>query len=119
MAKGGTAEKEKTALGGNGKKTGKTDKGNGEMFPDTKKRNPNCSPVQLKMFDGWEVDTSSYSIKGSKLEIHDFDGPIKLEKTFSATVVMKCAEIKASRDDDGNLVRKHALEIQSVKSMEI
>lgn len=90
-----------------------------QVAEEIAKRNPNCSPVQLALFDGFQVDENTFSIKGSKLETHDFDGPIKLGRFIEARVSLEVTEIKAVRDSEtGALVRKHVLQVVGLKSME-
>jgi len=79
-------------------------------------RNPVTSPVQLAMFDGIEVDENIFRIKGGEIELHDFDGPIKLGKTFEVIAKVYVDEVKAKEYEKDGLVRSHILVIDEVKT---
>lgn len=54
----------------------------------------------------------------SKLEFHDFGGPIKLGRLITASVILEVTEVKAVFDSEtGTLVRKHALKVNNLKAI--
>ena len=57
-----------------------------------------------------------YRVKGGELELHDFDGPIKLGKRFKVTATVYVDEVKARDYEEEGRVRTHIIVVDQIET---